>query len=98
MASPFQPLKAQATTGRPVKGLTTMPSLGAVEPLPSMPKASTARPAGSNPQKSFTQPTPNKSGGAYTHETRGGTGAGGVSQGIQSHNTIPHLSMHPGKM
>lgn len=95
MASPFQPLKAQATTGRPVKGLTVMPSLRAVEPVPAMPKAGTARPAGSNPAKSFTQPTPNKSGGAFTHEQRGGTAPAAMTQGIQSHNVVPHIKMHP---
>lgn len=94
MSSPFQPLKAQATTGRPVKGLTAMPGLGSGEPLQHISKNTSPRPVGSNPAKSFAQPTQNKSGGAYTHETRGGAAPSAVTQGIQSHNIVPHIRMH----
>jgi hypothetical protein len=94
MASPFQPLKAQATTGRPVKGLTQMPALGgAISPMQSMPKVGTP-PRGSMGAKSFAEPTPNKMGGAFTHETRGGAAPVGATQGVAGHNTVPHISMH----
>jgi hypothetical protein len=100
MSSPFQPLKAQATTGRPVRGLTTMPAIGAVEPVPQMPKVAAAphpSMSGSGAGKGFGVPTANKMEGAFTHETRGGTAPVAATQGVNSHNTIPHISMHPSK-
>jgi hypothetical protein len=100
VASPFQPIKAQATTGRPVKGLTQMPSLGgAASPMPQMPKIGSGPHVSMSGQasKGFAQPTPNKIGGAFTHETRGGAAPVGATQGIDTHNTVPHISAHPGK-
>jgi hypothetical protein len=100
MASPFQPLKAQATTGRPVKGLTQMPALGgASSPMQTIPSkgASGPKPSmnGSGQGKSFAQPTPNKAQGSYTHEQRGGSAPVGMTPGITGHNSVPHIGMHP---
>jgi hypothetical protein len=93
MASPFQPLKAQATTGRPVKGLTTIPTLGSIEPTPQLAKSGGPRPPAPGVSKSFAQPTPNKSAGSFTHEQRGGVAPSAVTQGIHSHDIVPHIRM-----
>jgi hypothetical protein len=98
MASPFQPTKAQATTGRPVKGIVSMPQLGAGLPMQSKPPSSGTgpKPAGA-PAKSFASPTPNKMAGAFTHEQRGGAAPVAATQGINTHSNVPHVSMHPSK-
>lgn len=100
MASPFQPLKAQATTGRPVKGLTQMPALGgSASPMETYPSKGASGPkpsmSGAGVGKSMASPTMNKMAGAFTHETRGGGAPVGETQGIHSHNVVPHISSHP---
>jgi hypothetical protein len=97
MASPFQPLKAQATTGRPVKGLTSMPNLGSGLPMQQPSKgASGPKPSMNGAAiKTMAQPTANKQAGAFTHEQRGGSAPSGATPGIVGHNTVPHIRMHP---
>jgi hypothetical protein len=97
MSSPFQPLKAQATTGRPVKGLTSMPSMNAVEPAQTMTKAAGLPHPSMNKGngQAFGTMTANKVAGAFTHETRGGSAPVGETQGIHMHDTVPHIKMHP---
>lgn len=85
MASPFKPIQAQATTGRPVTALTQTPSLGGkVSPLPvegvmSAPKGAGATHTAVSP-KTFTQPSAINS-NFNQHEQRTGP--------------IPHVSMNP---
>lgn len=88
MASPFKPIQAQSTTGRPVTALTAMPSLGGkASPLPVEGVMSPARGAGAthgaSAPKTFSQPSSGRS-NFTQHEQRTGP--------------VAHISMKPGKV
>lgn len=103
MAAPFHPTVAAAATGRPVAGMTKMPSLGG--PASPLQKYGVGDQPNGNPHvntgpKAFAQPMQQYTDStkiAQTHETRGGHAGvpGATTQGINTHNTVPHINMHP---